>query len=79
MEDMEDHAMPDDTIPTQLTLLPPPSVPVQFRLDRATCERGLRHVAEIRQLLAERRAAATRPSGRGPARPPSASAPGRAA
>jgi hypothetical protein len=60
MADMEDHPMTDET-PTQLTLLPPPSVPVQFRLDRATRERGLRHIAEIRQLLAERRAAATRP------------------
>jgi hypothetical protein len=65
--------------PVQLTLLPRPSTPVQFRLDEATRERGRRHVAEIRQLLAARKAAATRPSGRGPARPPSAAAPGRAA
>jgi hypothetical protein len=41
----------------QLTLLPAPDVPVQFRLDEATRRRGLRHVAEIRQQLAARQAA----------------------
>lgn len=41
----------------QLTLLPTSSVDVRFQLSRATRERGLRHVAEIRQMLAERQAA----------------------
>jgi hypothetical protein len=41
----------------QLSLLPAADVPLQFRLDAATRRRGLRHVAEIRQLLAERQAA----------------------
>ncbi len=44
--------------PEQLTLLPSPSTPARFRLSRDTRERGLRHVAEIRALLAERREAA---------------------
>lgn len=41
----------------QLTLLPAPDVPVQFRLDEATRRRGLRHVAEIKRQLAARQAA----------------------
>jgi hypothetical protein len=47
---------PHDT-PTQLSLLGTPDVPVQFRLDAATCQRGRRHIAEIRQMLEERRRA----------------------
>jgi hypothetical protein len=43
--------------PQQLILLPSPDVPVRFRLDEQTRRRGLRHVAEIRRLLAERQAA----------------------
>lgn len=45
----------DDT-PTieQLTLLPTTSTPARFRLSKDTRERGLRHVAEIRQILAAR-------------------------
>ena len=43
----------------QLTLLPAPEVPVQFRLDEATRRRGLRHIAEIRLQLAARQAART--------------------
>jgi len=47
-----------DTVGTeQLTLLPSlasPSVSPRFRLSRDTRERGLRHVAEIRRMLAER-------------------------
>ena len=43
----------------QLTLLPAPEVPVQFRLDEATRRRGLRHIAEIRLQLATRQAART--------------------
>jgi hypothetical protein len=39
----------------QLTLLPSPAVNPRFQLSRDTRERGLRHVAEIRRLLAERR------------------------
>ncbi|MGB0113917.1 MAG: hypothetical protein WBP59_11900 [Ilumatobacteraceae bacterium] len=38
----------------QLSLLPNESVTARFRLSRDTRERGLRHVAEIRALLAER-------------------------
>jgi hypothetical protein len=41
----------------QLTLLPTSNVHARFRLSRATRERGLRHVAEIRRQLAERQAA----------------------
>jgi hypothetical protein len=43
--------------PTQLSLLGTPDIPVQFRLDAATCQRGRRHIAEIRQMLEERRRA----------------------
>jgi hypothetical protein len=38
----------------QLTLLPSTSTPARFRLSKDTRERGLRHVAEIRQMLAAR-------------------------
>ncbi len=41
----------------QLTLLPSavaPATPARFRLSKDTRERGLRHVAEIRQMLAAR-------------------------
>jgi hypothetical protein len=44
--------------PEQLTLLPNESVTPRFRLSRETRERGLRHVAEIRAMLAERAGAA---------------------
>jgi hypothetical protein len=43
----------------QLSLLPNESVTPRFRLSRETRERGLRHVAEIRQMLAERAAPTT--------------------
>jgi hypothetical protein len=36
----------------QLTLLPTSSTPARFRLSRQTRELGLRHIAEIRQMLA---------------------------
>jgi len=36
----------------QLTLLPTTSTPARFLLSKDTRERGLRHVAEIRQMLA---------------------------
>jgi hypothetical protein len=36
----------------QLTLLPNSPLPVQFRLDRRTRERGLAHIAEIRRQIA---------------------------
>lgn len=48
--------MNEHDAPQQLTLLPSSSVPVQFRLDAATRRRGIRHIAEIRQQLAERQA-----------------------
>ena len=38
--------------PEQLSLLTPVSVPLQFRLDERTRRTGLRHVAELRALLA---------------------------
>ena len=38
----------------QLTLLPMASTPARFLLSKETRERGLRHVAEIRQMLAAR-------------------------
>ena len=44
------------TQPEQLTLLAPAEVPLQFRLDRRTRERGLAHIAEIRRQLAARAA-----------------------
>ena len=40
----------------QLTLLPTTSTPARFRLSEETCERGMRHVAQIRQMLADRAA-----------------------
>jgi hypothetical protein len=44
--------------PEQLSLLRASDLPVQFRLDRRTRERGLEHVAEIRRLLAAKLAPA---------------------
>lgn len=41
----------------QLTLLPTSTVDVRFQLSKATRESGLKHIAEIRQMLAERQAA----------------------
>lgn len=41
----------------QLTLLPSSPVNARFLLSKDTRERGLRHVAEIRQMLAERHTA----------------------
>jgi hypothetical protein len=38
----------------QLTLLPAAQTPARFRLSKDTRERGLRHVAEIRSMLAAR-------------------------
>jgi hypothetical protein len=50
----------DHDRPEQMSLLAPPDVPVQFRLDRRTRERGLAHIAQIRRQLASN--AARRPS-----------------
>jgi hypothetical protein len=49
--------MEDTRVPRQLSLLPSSEVPVQFRLDAETRQRGLRHIAEIRQQIAARQAA----------------------
>lgn len=49
----------DEAGAEQLTLLPASNVHSRFLLSRATRERGLRHVAEIRRQLAERQAAHT--------------------
>ena len=46
--------MSEEHVPQQLSLLPPVAVPVQFRIDEDTRRRGMRHIAEIRALLAER-------------------------
>lgn len=51
-----DHA--DTPAAEQLTLLAATETPARFRLSRETRERGLRHVAEIRQMLAARADAA---------------------
>ncbi len=51
--------MTNHDAPQQLTLLPSPEVPVQFRLDADTRRRGLQHIAEIRLQLAARQAAKT--------------------
>ena len=48
--------MNNDAAPRQLSLLHHPDVPVQFRIDADTRRRGLRHIAEIRQQMEERRA-----------------------
>ena len=40
----------------QLSLLPTSDVPVRFQLSRSTRERGMRHVAEIREQIARQRA-----------------------
>lgn len=61
--------MTEHDLPQQLSLLPSSDVPVRFRLDADTRRRGIRHIAEIRQQLAERRAARTDVDG-APARQP---------
>lgn len=53
---MDITTTPSSARAEQLTLLPAATVPARFRLDRATRERGLRHVAEIRRMLADRAA-----------------------
>jgi len=56
--------------PEQLTMLPAPQVPIQFRLDEATRRRGLQHVAAIRRMLeasARSRAHTDEPAERAPA------------
>jgi hypothetical protein len=47
--------------PKQLSLLTPSSVSPRFQLSAATRTRGLRHVAEIRQMLTDR--GSSRPAG----------------
>lgn len=67
--------MTEHDTPQQLTLLPSSDVPLRFRLDAETRRRGIRHIAEIRQQLAERQAARAddTPAGRPPARIPARS------
>lgn len=43
--------------PEQLSLLEQPALPLQFRLDQRTRERGLAHIAAIKAQLAARAAA----------------------
>ncbi len=49
----------DTPVAEQLTLLSAPPTPARFRLSKDTRERGLRHVAEIRSMLAARSEAAS--------------------
>jgi hypothetical protein len=42
--------------PEQLALLPTPELPLQFRLDQRTRERGLAHIAAIKAQLAAKAA-----------------------
>jgi hypothetical protein len=58
----------------QLSLLPASDVPVRFQLSRSTRERGMRHVAEIREQIARQRADArtTRHHGLQPRHPEAA-------
>jgi hypothetical protein len=49
----------------QLTLLPVSELPLQFRLDQRTRERGLAHIAAIRRQLAAK--ATDLPTGKAPA------------
>ena len=58
---MTTNAQPTATRPSddtqQLSLLPDPGRSTdnpRFRLGKETCERGLRHVAEIKEMLAKR-------------------------
>ena len=44
----------------QLSLLPNHEVAARFRLAEGTRQRGLRHIAEIREMLAERDRAAAK-------------------
>ena len=48
--------MTEHDTPQQLTLLPSSDVPLRFRIDAETRRRGIRHINEIRQQLAERQA-----------------------
>jgi hypothetical protein len=48
--------------PEQLSLLRPSELPVQFRLDQRTRERGLAHIAELRQQISAMHTAAAAPS-----------------
>lgn len=54
---MNTSASTTDLPVEQLTLLPVASTPARFLLSKETRERGLRHVAEIRQMLAARTSA----------------------
>jgi hypothetical protein len=45
---------PNGMAPTQLVLLEDADLPVQFRLDQRTRERGLAHIAAIKAQLAAR-------------------------
>ena len=61
MGSMNTSAFTTDLPVDQLTLLPTASTPARFRLSKDTRERGLRHVAEIRQMLAARTTTAVSP------------------
>jgi len=59
---MDTRTAPSSVDPTpaaheQLVLLSPPELPIQFRLDQRTRERGLAHIAALRAQLAARAAA----------------------
>lgn len=55
----------DAPVVEQLTLLPTSSsTPARFRLSKDTRERGMRHVAEIRRMLAARGDGSSTPADR---------------
>jgi hypothetical protein len=48
---------PQQSAAEQLALLSPADLPLQFRLDKSTRERGLAHIAALKAQLAARAAA----------------------
>jgi len=48
------HSTHTSQAPEQLALLSPGDLPLQFRLDKSTRERGLAHIAAIKAQLAAR-------------------------
>ena len=48
-----------NSTPEQLTLLAVSELPIQFRLDQRTRERGLAHIAAIRRQLAAKASGVT--------------------
>ena len=53
------NRQPQTATPEQLTLLAVSELPIQFRLDQRTRERGLAHIAAIRRQLAAKASGTT--------------------